>query len=501
VRNEKTFAFLRYCLQAVEWQRFSLIGFSVTFQQMLATIAFARVLKEAWPQIPIILGGAAFEDDIAAEIYKGCPFVDYIHCGDGDKSFPEMAQRLFRRESPAGVPGLMWRDGENIHYGGRAPFLTDLDATPVPDFDEYFHARRESGYQSYVGHRKVMLPIETARGCWWGEKHHCAFCGLNRAGLKFRSKSADRVVEMLDALATRYGQFSFDAIDNIMAPDYADGLFGRLVQLQTDFQLHYEVRPGISRQRLRKMKRGGLKSVQPGVESLSTHVLQLMNKRILGVHNIEFMKWCAYYNVTNLYNILYGFSGETVEDYELQCQLIPRIVHLEPPYSLTRARADRGSPMFTNPEKHGVKNLSPEPCYAFLYPADRFDLRKVSYYFQREQSDGLEKRIYLQLRAQIDEWRRRWLGAKRPILRYLRTTKTIQIEDSRRETPCYWRYDERQSQLYTFCNNARRPGLIFEHFGGGWVQAVLDELVARELMLYLDGYYLSLALPVNYSDE
>lgn len=33
-----------------------------------------------------------------------------------------------------------------------------------------------------------LLVLEGARGCWWGEKHHCTFCGLNGSLMKFRSK-------------------------------------------------------------------------------------------------------------------------------------------------------------------------------------------------------------------------------------------------------------------------------------------------------------------------
>ena len=35
---------------------------------------------------------------------------------------------------------------------------------------------------------------ETARGCWWGERQHCTFCGLNGATMAFRSKTPERVL-------------------------------------------------------------------------------------------------------------------------------------------------------------------------------------------------------------------------------------------------------------------------------------------------------------------
>ncbi len=113
------------------------------------------------------------------------------------------------------------------------------------------------------------------------------------------------------------------------------------------------------------MRSGGLVSVQPGIESLSTHVLKLMKKHSTGMRNLELMKWCTYYDINNLYNILVGFAGETPDDYRLQCDVIGKIPHLQPPYAIARARADRGSPMFTDPDQHGVGRLRPADCYRY----------------------------------------------------------------------------------------------------------------------------------------
>ena len=269
IRDKDAPDFIDFCVDAVDWSRFGLIGFSLVFQQTLASLALARALKQRYPDIPIIFGGASLEDDIADEIMRGCPQVDYLHCGDGELSFPEMVSRLYRGESMRGLPGLMWRNGEAVEYAGRAPNFMAMDDTPIPEFDEYFYARVEGGYEEYEDACEPMLPIETARGCWWGEKHHCTFCGLNRSGMEFRSKDPARVLEQLEYLARRYDVFHFNAIDNIMATEYADQVFRKLAEANSDLEIHYEIRPYFSRAQLGRMRKGGLTSVQPGVESLS----------------------------------------------------------------------------------------------------------------------------------------------------------------------------------------------------------------------------------------
>jgi ribosomal peptide maturation radical SAM protein 1 len=498
IREEVAPAFIDFCIDSIDWSRFGLIGFSVVFQQLLSSVAMAKALKQRYPEIPIIMGGAGFEDDIAEEVMKGCPQVDYIHCGDADETLPQVVERIYRKQSMIGMPGVLWRDSDEVTFAGRAPNLSDMNKTPVPDFDEYFYARKESGYEQYEGAQEVMLPIETARGCWWGVKNHCTFCGLNRAGMEFRAKRVDDVIDQLDALSRRYGVLHFNAIDNIIAPEYIESLFGRLGDASTDIKIHYEVRPSLSRTQLRNMRKGGLFSIQPGVESFSTHVLKLMRKHTTGMRNLELVKWCTYYGINNLYNILLRFPGETLEDYQTQCEVISKIHHWQAPWAIAKARADRGSPMYSEPESQSVTRLIPSPCYDYLFPKDRFNLQRVSYYFEHEMNNTLDDSQYDEIFAAVDLWQQRWHNGRRPYLRYRKALGTIEIEDGRNGSPHTTTFSDRHALLYEFCADAHSRNEINARFDDPpWIDAALEEFVEQSLMVHLDGRYLSLALPEN----
>ncbi len=551
VRNEKTLSFLDFLMDTVDWERFRLIGFSVVFQQMNASIALARRLKETFPHIPIIFGGAVFEDDIAEGIMQGCEFIDYIHCGDGDKTFPQMIPRLIAPDTPAspgsgdkknlaglpgykknlaglpgykknlaGLPGLMWRNRESgeILFNGRAPNLTDMDSTPVPDFDEYFYARKQVDYDNRPGAKKVMFPVETARGCWWGQKHQCTFCGLNRAGMAFRAKSPENVLDMLKSLSRKYKVLYFNAIDNIMDNRYVEELFGRLKEHHSDLLIHYEIRPHFNRRQLRLMKEGGLFSVQPGVESFSTHVLKLMKKNITGIRNVAFVKWCTYYGINNLYNILYGFPGENVADYEEQIGVADRIHHLQPPYAVVQARPERGSHMFENRDTYIDGDLAPDFCYFHIYPADKFDMKKVAYYYSYRMQNILEPVEYQKLNKKVHFWKQRWHSPQRPRLNYAKSWNTLHIHDSRGNRSLNYVYKDRLAGLLEFLNDVKSEKEILRAFGSGsadsadcadcaadtggstdtaWIQEALDDFIRKGLVLYMDERYLSLVLPKN----
>lgn len=498
IRHTTTFEFLDWCVESIDWSQYAFVGFTVVFQQMVASMALAKRLKAKYPKLPIVFGGATFEDELAEQVLTHCPYVDVVNCGDGDLTLPELATRLANRLPLTGMPGAMHRKGGQLAYAGRAPNLEELDLTPIPDFDEYFATRRSTRYEESEDRFEVLLPIETARGCWYGMKNHCTFCGLNRSGMEFRQKSAENVLEMLKALSRRYGIVHFSAIDNILAPEYAQKLFGRLAEEKSDFRLHYEVRPNLSRSQLKLLRLGGLDSVQPGVESLSTHVLTLMKKFTTGMKNLELLKWTTYYGIDNQYNLLYGFSGETAEDYASQALLIPKLAHLQPPYCMAPARADRGSPMYERPTEHGLEKLRPDAVYRFIYPP-QFDLQKISYFFEDDRPSLPPPAAYADCIGQVDAWKARWETGPRPSLTYVKGWGTITIHDRRDNAVDTTRLDDRGARLYELCGDARRHEELVNAFDGDsvWVDGMLGELCELELIVHLDDKYLALALPAN----
>lgn len=501
IRDEAAPAFVEWAVDHVDWSAYSVVGFTVVFQQMVASLALAKALKRRHPDLPVIFGGATFEDDIALEIMARNPEVDYVHCGDADLTLPEIVGRIRRRESMTGMRGVVRRaDDERgvvrIVYEGRAPNLEDLDLTPFPDFDEYYARRRSTGYDP--GGPTVMLPFEAARGCWYGMKNHCTFCGLNRSGMEFRRKNPDLVLDMLKRLANRYGTLYFNAIDNILAPAYMSRLFGRLAEGHSDLRIHYEIRPNLNRRQLGDMRRGGLTSVQPGIESFSSHVLALMKKGTTGVKNLELLKWTTYYGIRNSYNILYGFPGETADDYDRQADVLRKIPHFQPPYAICQARPDRGSPMFEDPEKHSITMLRPSACYRHIYPSD-YDLRRVSYYFEHQVGDILPPSGYQECIKLVDEWTARWHGADRPTLRYVKTWESLSIHDRRNGHARGYRYDGERAALYELCAESKSRDEITAAFEGDteWIDGALAEFVDLDLVILLDDRYLALALPDN----
>src|SRR4029079_11456522 len=116
--------------------------------------------------------------------------------------------------------------GENSGFGDgaarftTAPMVQDLDALPYPDCDDFFEQLAKTDLGVPVEQLKPRLMFETSRGCWWGEKSHCTFCGLNGATMSFRAKSEARALAELSYLHERFPECGVSVTDNILDMKY-----------------------------------------------------------------------------------------------------------------------------------------------------------------------------------------------------------------------------------------------------------------------------------------
>jgi ribosomal peptide maturation radical SAM protein 1 len=410
--------FLSDCIRTVNWDRYDLIGFSSTFQQNVASLALARRIKKKFPEVKILFGGANMEGEMGQECLRAFPFIDFVATGEGDLLFPELLRTL-EKGAPAsagigipralardldGIPGLAFRLNTEIRSSGPAPLFRDMDSLPTPNYDEYFER-----FERLNLHRNlsaIFLPVETARGCWWGEKHHCTFCGLNGMNMGFRAKSADRVRSELEELSTKYGSNRFSVTDNILDLKFFHSLFSN-GQTKKDYQFAWEIKANLSREQLHQLYRGGMRQLQPGIESLSTHVLQLMRKGCSMLQNLVTLKWSLYYRIDAIWNLLYGFPGETEEDYEKEFHIVKLISHLAPPMECNRIWLERYAPYFFDRKTFPVSQVRPEASYSLVYPS-HVELERLAYFFDYQMGNTVAEEFHKDRKKWVNQWQDNW---------------------------------------------------------------------------------------------
>jgi ribosomal peptide maturation radical SAM protein 1 len=471
------------------------VGFTSTFQQNTASFALARRLKERDPETLTVFGGANFDGVMGAELVRTVDCVDFAVIGEGDVALPRLLSALAAGDDPGMVPGVAHRVDGKVTVTPPAPPAGHLDDLPVPDYDEYFERAEDLGVLPRAGHRTVWLPIETARGCWWGAKHHCTFCGLNGTTMRFRAKSPDRARTELAELAGRYRSFRFEAVDNILDLGYLTTLFPALVADGTNYEIFYEVKANLTRAQLRLLRQAGVTHIQPGLESLSTAVLRLMRKGCTAAQNVNLLRWARYYDIDVSWNLLWGFPAETEEDYTTQAAAIPHLTHLMPPRSAARIWLERFSPL------HAAHAGTPERSYRYVYPED-VDLDQVAYFFAGDTANALPDSVYAPVQAAVRDWTVAWQADTPPALKYWSAPHHVQIHDGRQ--PGHegsYTFEGTVADLYLAC--ADRPTTARAARDKLGLRLPVEEIeeVFREFqrrgLMFLDGSLaLALALPV-----
>jgi ribosomal peptide maturation radical SAM protein 1 len=430
-RDREVPAFLDSVVAGFPWHETRVVGFSSTFQQNTASFALARRLKERYPNIVTVFGGANFDGEMGLELVRSVDCIDFAVIGEGDTAFPALLAALTAGADPAAVPGVACRVGDRVVAAPASPPSSRLDDLPAPDYGEYFERAARLGLLPAGGNREVWLPFEAARGCWWGAKHHCTFCGLNGMTMQFRAKSASRVLDELAQQARRYGSFRFEAVDNILDMAYLTELFPAIIDSRADYEIFYEVKANLTRAQLKLLAAGGVTQLQPGLESLSSNVLRLMDKGVRAAQNVNLLRWAQYYGIAVAWSILWGFPGETGRDYAEQAAAVPHLVHLRPPASAARIWLERFSPLYTQPERFRLRHRTPERSYRYVYP-DGIDLDRVAYFFEYDLDGALPDSAYDGLRQAVADWSEAWASDHRPVLTYWSAPGFLQIYDGRR---------------------------------------------------------------------
>lgn len=354
------------------------VGFTTTFSQNAASLAVARRLKRQRPDLPVVFGGGNCEGPMGDAISRNFKFVDYVVSGEGEYAFVALLDALDSGGPVAGVPGLRWYDEEGKQRVNPPGPTVPMTRVPRPDYTRWQQAFTGSRVGTMVS---PQLTLEAARGCWWGEKHHCTFCGLNGTSMAFRAKPAAEFFDDLRDMVTRHQILDVVMVDNIMSRDYFTELLPRLRTLDWDVTIRYEVKANLRTEQLALLSAAGVRHIQPGIESLSSRVLQLMEKGVHATQNIQVLRDADDHGLTVDWNILYGFPGETPQDYADLLAQLGALVHLQPPAGITRILLERFSPYFERPEL-GFSWRRPAEQYDHVYDLPRDELHDLAYQFE-----------------------------------------------------------------------------------------------------------------------
>jgi radical SAM superfamily enzyme YgiQ (UPF0313 family) len=238
-----------------------LVGFSTTTSGFPDAYEMARKIREARPAVRNVFGGIHVSG-VGAQLMERFPEIDHLALGEGEVTLLELA----RGEDPAGIPGLVWRDGEEVVANPPRELIRELDSLPFPAYQklEGFPRRYHLPLFSYV--RTPGTAVSTSRGC----VYQCSYCDRSVFKQGFRSNSAEYTYEHLAYLRRRFGIRHVNIYDDLFTVN-RKRIFSLCRKLATDplgVQFNCAVRIGhADDDLLRSLKEAGCLMVSVGIES------------------------------------------------------------------------------------------------------------------------------------------------------------------------------------------------------------------------------------------
>src|SRR5262249_55228165 len=237
LRGETVPAWLEGWAHEIARQEATLVGFTCMFDQTVPSLALARLIRERAPGKMLVLGGVAVRTPTAAMLLRSTPWIDAVCDGEGENAIGALAGAAAGEAPLVDVPGIVFRSTSGEVVATPPPPPVDLDANPVPNFDDFFADIRRLSEEQKIDVMPPTLPVENSRGCWWGAKHHCVFCGIRGEDMAYRARDAGKALEALATLHQRYGIRGFRFSDYILPIQYFDTLLPELARRGGPYRL------------------------------------------------------------------------------------------------------------------------------------------------------------------------------------------------------------------------------------------------------------------------
>lgn len=485
-----------------------LVGFSITYSQLFASLAAAQRIKAEDPNCAVVFGGSGVDGECGRSVLAQFDCVDYVIQGEGERPLLHLVDALESGQPPDGWPGLLTLD--SVRRGDKGESFTneqrlnnqiaDLDTLPLPDYGDYAELADEL---SIYWH----LPLEGSRGCWWNRTlttgnplKACHFCSLNSSS--YREKSVRRVTDEIGTQVMRYKNTRLRFMDNVVRRQGLPDLLDAMNELDIDLRFMAEVRASLSPYELLLLKEAGCHHVQIGVEGLSTSYLRRIGKGTTTIQNLQSLKTCADLELQSASNLLVGFPGATEQEVQETVTNILDYAIAYEPMNVSKYRLGYGSSVQEIPDHFGVTNLRNAEMWAATLPnevAGTLQLTRLDYDCESPVDwtpvvDAVE--TWKQFRCELP---RNTTHTDRPLF-YTDGKTFLEIVDRRGdfraiELEGIWR------EIYLYCLQIRKYANIVEHFRPhpefAQLEEVLDGFIGEKLMFSERGQYLSLALAAN----
>lgn len=304
-------------LAYVEKGKYECVGFTSTTLAYPYAVDYARLIKEKFPAITIIIGGTHAQSDPDG-ILTGTPgLFDFVCYGEGEFAYESLLDYLDNHINREELIGWKYVENDTIVTTPPAPIPDNLDIFGhpaemlpkewVPLYHEKINAYKEL----------PMFAVMSSRGC----PFQCTFCSSPR---KFKSlynkcikfHSIEWIIQELALLENNYG------IREIIFVDDTFNLKRERVIAFCEAKIRYNIRmiwscnfkPNIAdKEMLKQMKKADCWAIMVGGESGSDTILKFIKKGITSEQLRDLGKWANEVGIVSRVSFIFGLPTDTEE--------------------------------------------------------------------------------------------------------------------------------------------------------------------------------------------
>jgi ribosomal peptide maturation radical SAM protein 1 len=497
----KVEAFIEYCLTNIQWDKYSLVGFTVWEGQVLACLSLARMIKKKFPDKTVAFGGPncrGIQGETFLEIF---PFVDYVFQGEGEYSFTEFVKCFMTGNSFKGIAGIKIKTLEGKRYLVSTDNEEDLNKFPIPVFDDWVEQKRKFSNDK----AGIIIPYEMSRGCYWGR---CKICSTSKEDLKFRRKKIPQIINELNEIRDNYKPDGIIFSDSVVALKQFVHVLNHGNDRLPWPNLIFMTRADLKKEHLKQLKSIRIKDMQIwiGIESVNPQTLMRMDKGCSLLENLQVIKWCTELNITVNWNILYGSLNEDISYYNDLNNILPSIYHLHPALHPRPVNVLRFSGLYDEYPGFNYSEVKSIHFYDFVYPGlEKEKVDKLAFQFYFPETVDNSKKIKDIVQKQMVHWKSNW--NKRHLFNLL--IKSCMgydiILDSRKVTKKkFYRLTGEKRIIFQACDTNKSLKELKDYLASGPYQIEEPEILKhlewfmdKRLILEHDHKYLSLAVSTD----
>jgi len=295
-------------------------GFSLNAASKISSLKVARMIKDINKDIVIVFGGPLFFDKRLVEEILNNDCVDVVIPGEGEVVFAELADLIWKRKDISSCDGISYKKEGGVINTKPRKLIENLDILPFMDFTDLPLSKYDDS---------THIVFMTSRGC----VQRCAFCSSRAFWPKYRAMSGKRIFDEIRYHKMREGKTN----PRLGHVDFIDLMFNGNMEYLVEFcdlmiKNHLDIkwsanmiiRPEMNNSVIRKMKDSGCEHIIFGIESGSQRVLALMKKHYRIEDADRIIKDMHKAGICVTGNFMFGFPGETEEDFKETLAFIRR---------------------------------------------------------------------------------------------------------------------------------------------------------------------------------